>query len=105
MIAHVSLSLNVVLQNIFREKDLRPIYNSWVDLDEKETELLEKIKSGKFDNLSLKLEEGKVVKLKGEKASNGKPQLHELQREFPNQVLLIKMKDNKIRHIKQTIDL
>ena len=105
MIAHVSLSLNVVLQNIFRDKDLRPIYNSWVDLDEKETKLLEKIKSGKFDNLSLTLKDGVVCKLEGEKAYNGNAQLHDIQREYENQDYEVKQRGGKIRHIKQTIKL
>ena len=79
------------------------IYNSWVDLDEKETQVLEKIKSGKFDNLSLTLKDGKVCKLEGKKAYNGNVQFHAIQREFPNQDLEIKMRGNRIRHIKQTI--
>ena len=103
--SHISLSLNIILQAIFRDKDLQPIYNTWVDLNEKETKVLEKIKSGKFNNLSLTLKDGEVLELKGGKAYNEKVQFHNIQREFPNQDLQIKMRGGKIRHIEQIIDL
>ncbi len=98
---HISITLNGLVQSIFPDKDLRPLYDNWVDLDEKEAEVLSKIKTGDYEEVALSLENGKVVKLKG-KSRRNKNKLHELQKEGGDQDLIVKMRNGKISHLEQT---
>ncbi|WP_395093260.1 hypothetical protein ACF3NR_03355 [Vaginella massiliensis] len=97
---NISIPINGILQSIFKDQNLQPIYNSWIDLDENEVKVLEKIKSGEYDEVSLTLQNGKVVKLKGQ--NNSKKELYKIQREGGDQDIMVKMRNGKISHIVQT---
>ncbi len=97
---YLSISINGILQSIFRDQNLQPIYENWIDLDENEVKVLERIKSGDYDEVSLTLQGGKVVKLKNQ--NNSKKDLYKIQREGGDQDIIVKMRKGKISNIVQT---
>src|SRR5690606_3315764 len=98
--ANISIPINGILQSIFQDQNLQPMYNSWIDVDQHEAKMLENIKSGAYEEDSLTLLNGKVVKLKGQ--NNSKKELYKIQREGGDQDIMVKMRNGKISHIVQT---
>lgn len=97
---YISIPINGILQSIFKEQNLQPIYNSnLIALEDKEITVLSKIKSGDYDEITLTLSDSEIVTLKGK--NNRKKELYKIQNEGGDQDILVKMRNGKISHIEQ----
>lgn len=96
---YISIPINGILQSIYKELNLKPIYDThWRDLDEKEVVILDKMKSGDYDEITLIMQE-EEIKIKA--TNRKKRDLYKIQNEGGDQDILVKMRNGKISHIEQ----
>lgn len=96
---YISIPINGILQSIYKELNLQPIYDThWRDLEEKEVTILDKIKSGDYDEITLIMQE-EEIKIKA--TNRKKKDLYKIQNEGGDQDILVKMRNGKISHIEQ----
>lgn len=100
---HIRIDINKILAKLFPNKDLRPKNNSLFLLKSEELELLKTINFGKFQSISVKLNDGNIEKIEGEKFVDKHTKIIDLLKSDRYQDITIKQRDGKIQTIQRKV--
>lgn len=99
---HIYISYSKLVRDYLRNGKIKSdIFHNEI-LAESEIELFEEIKSGKYSEIHLKLENGTIKQLDFSQVINPKIRLVDILKEYDFQRVEITKKDGKILHIKRT---
>jgi len=101
--SHIIINLNSIIQNIFSKKDLSPIYNISVELNNQELNLLLLIRNGNYQNIKIKFKDKKINLLELTKDKKIEKRIIDILKESKYQNIQITTANGKIIKLKQTI--
>lgn len=99
---NINISVNGILQSVFREIDLTPDFNGTLILEPKEAKIINSIRQGDYEKVTLTKKGQEWDSIKKVDSSNSLT-LHEMQMEGGRQNFDVKYNGKKITHVTRTI--
>jgi DNA-binding transcriptional MerR regulator len=99
---HITISINSILQKMLPEQDLKPDYKITHELSEEEVDLLFMIRMCNYENIKIKLSNGKIETLDATENLSNQKRIGEILKEGNYQDIEIKQKNGKVVNIKRT---
>jgi hypothetical protein len=57
---HIHISINAILQDLYKDRDLSPLSDTSVELDDDELELIVLLRAGNYEQIKIKQKDGKI---------------------------------------------
>ncbi len=100
---HIKINLNRMLQKMFPEKDLAPVYKGALELSPEEMELMLFIRTGDYEAITVKRKNGKIDLIEATETLSADARVTEILKEQDYQNIEIKSANGKVVCLKRTI--
>jgi DNA-binding transcriptional MerR regulator len=100
---HISLNLNIILNQIFPDLDFNPNHGFNWNLSKAEETLLLDLRSGQFTDIDIETREGKIKRFNAAEIIKDKVVFSQLAKEYSHQKIESNIKDNKVVSTKRSI--
>jgi DNA-binding transcriptional MerR regulator len=100
---HVHINLNSILQAMYPDKDLSPVDGNTVQLSDEEMELLLLIRTGEYEQLTVKQQDGRIELIEGTQTEKPDQRITEILGKGEWQDISLKQRDGKVVSIKRTV--
>ena len=97
---YIVVNVHSIMQPLFPGWDLSPLFETTVEVDQKEFEVLFTLRTGTYESINVKMKNGEINTLELEQ-NHFFPSVHELLRESDFQNLEIKQRDGNTVHATQ----
>lgn len=94
--SHIFISLNEIVMQTFSSKELKPIYDIKTELNLAEMRLLLYLRSGKYNEIKVKLNDGKIIRFEGLEKLDTSMRVIDIIKQAEYQDIEIKVGDNKV---------
>jgi len=99
---YISINLNNLVMDIFKDKDFYP-HAAGFTLTEDELSLINDIRKGNFESIRIRLKDGKIEMIEATESINAQKRIIEILNDADFQDIEVKKKDGKIVSIKRTV--
>lgn len=100
---HICINLNRLASRIFKDKDFTPVYQASTQLNDDELDVLLHMRSGSYENVSVKMKDGKVELIEATQTIESQKKFIELVKEAKYQKIEAQTENGKIVSIKRTV--
>jgi DNA-binding transcriptional MerR regulator len=98
----IRVNLHTIIQGILPSKDLTPIYNDKIGLNDDELSLMLAIRTGAYKELVIKMKNGKINRI-DKKVENPEKKIHQLLKQKTYDTITIIRENGKIIDVQQTV--
>jgi len=103
--SHVHINLNTILQEMYPDKDLSPVFGDMRQLSDEEKELFVLIRTGDYEQLTVKQKDGRIELIEGTQTEKIDERITDILSKGEWQNISLKQRDGKIVTIKRTVQI
>ena len=100
---HVRIEINPILQRLFPKLELGTIREVRVQLADDEMEVLQLIRSGRFESVTVKRKNGRIERIEAEETVEAQRRIAEILQDADFQDISVKKENGRVVSIKRTI--
>lgn len=100
---HIQININDILQRLYPNKDLKPVYKSTVNLNSGEMELMFMVRTGNYTEISVKKKNGKIELIEATEQIKADEKIFKILKEQSYQDIELKQQGGKVVFIKRKI--
>ncbi len=99
----ICISLNTIVSRLYKNQDFSPAFRYVETLNKDEAEVLFQMRCGNYENVSVKMKDGKIELIEATQTIDAQKRFIELLKEADYQDIQVKTADGKVVSIKRTV--
>jgi hypothetical protein len=100
---HIHISINAILQDLYKDRDLSPLSDTSVELDDDELELIVLLRTRNYTQIKIKQKDGKVELIECAESLDPTGRIIDLLQDGDFQDISIIQRDGKVVTVNRTV--
>jgi len=100
---HIHISINAILQDLYKDRELSPLSDTSVELDDVELELIVLLRTGNYDQIKIKQTDGRIELIECTESVDPTGRIIDLLQDGDFQDISIIQRDGKVVTVNRTV--